>query len=141
MSPTSTLYKPQSAQRFSYVSNGCTLYSEQTTEYTYMRWIPYQFHTLHDFNAVFIHLRKSPYVYLKWSELKIALFHEAMWIVAEAYTPAPTIMLMWSSVCQCHNLIFWWNTARSGYIFNTFRQTNLLLFVVSSSYFDNVLWL
>ena len=44
--------------------------------------------------SLFIY-KESPYVYLKWFELKIVLvlLHEAMWIVAEVYTPALTIMM------------------------------------------------
>ena len=53
-----TIYKSPSAQRFSFFSNGCTLGMELTTNYPYMRWIPCQFHKIHDCNAVFIHLQR-----------------------------------------------------------------------------------
>ena len=41
----------------SYFSNGYIFGMEPTIKYTYMTWIPFQFHRIHDFNADFIHLQ------------------------------------------------------------------------------------
>ena len=90
MSRTTTIYKPSTAQRFSYFSNGWNLGMELTTKYACMRWIcsvsSTEFAIL--MWTLFIY-KESSYVDLKWFKLNIALvlLHQALWIVAEVYTP------------------------------------------------------
>ena len=84
MSLTTTIHNPSTAQRFSYFSNGCNLGMKLTTKYTCVSSTEFAISMW----TLFIY-KESSYVDLKWFKLNIALvlLHQALWIVAEVYTP------------------------------------------------------